>query len=101
MFSRADVLLCPTLRKRAARVDVLSEDDTDAAGRISLEHLRLTRPVNYLGLPSLSFPAGADRNGIPIGLQLIGPPHGDTLLLTVGCALREQNPSVKPGRLLT
>lgn len=75
IFGRVDIVLCPTLRKRAVRVDGLQEDDDNIAGTVSLEHLRLTRPINYLGLPALSVPIGHDQNGIPVGMQLIGRPN--------------------------
>ena len=32
----------------------------------------LTVPVNLAGLPAISIPCGFDKNGLPIGLQLIG-----------------------------
>ena len=41
--------------------------------------LRLARP----GLPSLSLPAGAGPQGLPLGLQLAAPPHRDRDLLQV------------------
>ena len=31
-----------------------------------------TRPVNYLGLPSLTVPSGFTKSGLPVGMQLIG-----------------------------
>jgi aspartyl-tRNA(Asn)/glutamyl-tRNA(Gln) amidotransferase subunit A len=87
-FSSVDVLVCPTLRKVAPRVDHLAEDDIPAAGAIGLEFLRMNRPFSLLGLPSLSVPSGADARGLPVGLQWIGRPHGDrTLLATVKHAL--------------
>ena len=33
---------------------------------------RFTRPINYLGLPSLSIPTGFTGKGLPVGMQLIG-----------------------------
>lgn len=83
VFGRVDMVLCPTLRKRAVRVDGLSEDDDNIAGAVSLEHLRLTRPINYLGLPALSVPIGRDQNGIPVGVQLIGRPNGEEELFAL------------------
>jgi Asp-tRNA(Asn)/Glu-tRNA(Gln) amidotransferase A subunit family amidase len=83
-LASADVLICPTLRKVAPRVDHLAENDIPAAGALSLEFLRMNRPFSLLGLPSLSVPSGVDKRGLPIGLQWIGRPHGDrTLLATV------------------
>jgi Asp-tRNA(Asn)/Glu-tRNA(Gln) amidotransferase A subunit family amidase len=83
-LSAADVLICPTLRKVAPRIDHLAEDDIPGAGALGLEFLRMNRPFSLLGLPSLSVPSGVDSRGLPVGLQWIGRPHGDrTLLATV------------------
>ena len=46
-----------------------------------------TVTVNLAGLPGLSVPAGTDRQGLPLGLQLIGKPWGEGELLNVGLAL--------------
>lgn len=80
-FARVDVILCPTLRCAASRVDHIEDDDVNEAGRISTEHLRLNRPFSYLGLPVISIPVGRDKNRISIGLQLVGRPYADNLLL--------------------
>jgi len=47
---------------------------------------RLTRPLNYLGLPAVVVPAGFDRSGIPIGMQLAGPPFAEARLLRIAAA---------------
>jgi aspartyl-tRNA(Asn)/glutamyl-tRNA(Gln) amidotransferase subunit A len=49
---------------------------------------RFTRPVNYLGLPSLAVPAGFTRNGLPVGMQLIGRPFDEATLLRIGAAFQ-------------
>ena len=40
-----------------------------------------TIPVNLAGLPGISVPCGFDGNGLPIGLQIIGKPLGETHML--------------------
>lgn len=45
---------------------------------------RFTRPINYLGLPSLALPCGFSNAGLPIGLQLIGRPFDEATLLRIG-----------------
>ena len=45
-----------------------------------------TIAVNLAGLPGLSVPCGFDRHGLPVGLQLIGPPFEEEVLLRAGYA---------------
>jgi aspartyl-tRNA(Asn)/glutamyl-tRNA(Gln) amidotransferase subunit A len=49
---------------------------------------RFTRPINYLGLPSLAIPTGFSASGLPIGMQLIGRSFDEATLLTVGAAFQ-------------
>ncbi|TDN92035.1 amidase family protein [Microbacterium sp. BK668] len=61
------------------------ERDFDLGGREAADaawrDLRLVVAVNFLGLPAVSVPSGADRDGLPVGVQLIGPLHADELAL--------------------
>jgi len=45
---------------------------------------RLTRWVNYLGVPALVLPCGFDSRGLPIGLQLVARPFAEGTLLAAG-----------------
>ncbi|MCP9630211.1 amidase [Rhodopseudomonas palustris] len=47
---------------------------------------RFTRPINYLGLPSLALPCGFAASGLPIGLQLFGRAFDEATLLRIGAA---------------
>ena len=49
---------------------------------------RFTRPINYLGLPSLSIPSGFTRKGLPVGLQLVGRSFDEAALLRIGAAFQ-------------
>ncbi len=49
---------------------------------------RFTRPINYLGLPSLSIPSGFTRSGLPVGMQVIGRPFNEAMLLRIGAAFQ-------------
>src|SRR5579872_7297600 len=49
---------------------------------------RFTRPINYLGLPSLSIPSGFTRAGLPVGLQLVGRSFSEAMLLRIGAAFQ-------------
>ena len=48
-----------------------------------------TIAVNLAGLPGLSVPCGFDHQGLPIGLQLIGRPFDEAVLLQAGYAYEQ------------
>lgn len=48
-----------------------------------------TGPFNALGWPALSVPAGATASGLPLGLQLVGKPWADALVLRAGRVVRD------------
>jgi len=47
---------------------------------------QLTVPANHAGVPGLSLQAGFDHDGLPIGVQLLGPDFSEAVLLRVGRA---------------
>jgi len=47
---------------------------------------QLTVPANHAGIPGLSLPAGFDRQGLPVGIQLLGPDFSEEILLRIGRA---------------
>jgi aspartyl-tRNA(Asn)/glutamyl-tRNA(Gln) amidotransferase subunit A len=69
----------------------IEETDTEQKGgpavlKMVAGFTGLTRPFNTLGLPALSVPCGFDKNGAPIGLQLVGRPFDESLLYRIGHA---------------
>ena len=46
-----------------------------------------TVTVNLAGLPGVAVPVGLDKQGLPLGLQLIGRPRGDMELLGIAAGL--------------
>ena len=83
-----DAVLAPVAPSAAptiAESDVGNSPDAEAM----IQRLtRFTRPVNYLGLPSLSIPAGFTGTGLPVGMQLIGRPFDEATLLRAGAAFQ-------------
>jgi aspartyl-tRNA(Asn)/glutamyl-tRNA(Gln) amidotransferase subunit A len=45
--------------------------------------LRLTMPFNLTGLPALSFPCGFSTDGLPLGLQIVGKPFEEAMILRI------------------
>jgi aspartyl-tRNA(Asn)/glutamyl-tRNA(Gln) amidotransferase subunit A len=83
-----DAVLAPVAPGAAptiAESDVGNSPDAEAM----IQRLtRFTRPINYLGLPSLSIPAGFTATGLPVGMQLIGRPFDEATLLRAGAAFQ-------------
>jgi amidase len=83
---RADeILVTPTLTRLPAPVGALRSEAgvTDDAVRFSA-FLRLW---NVTGQPALSIPVGTTTDGVPVAVQLVGPPGGERLLLSVAAQL--------------
>lgn len=76
MFSDVDLLITPTMPVLTPRIADLS-NDVSKLRPTEILLLRNTRPVNAWGVPAISIPCGADSRGLPIGLQIIGPPRGE------------------------
>ncbi|MEQ9451383.1 MAG: Asp-tRNA(Asn)/Glu-tRNA(Gln) amidotransferase subunit GatA [Pseudomonadales bacterium] len=76
-FSKVDVLLTPTTPGPAFKRGELSADPV-----AMYQQDKFTVPVSLAGLPALSMPCG-QRNGLPIGAQLIGPAFGEDLILSL------------------
>ena len=55
-----------------------------------VEWLRFSFLATTAGLPSLALPAGFTPGGMPVGIQLVGPPRGEARLLQVALAVEER-----------
>jgi aspartyl-tRNA(Asn)/glutamyl-tRNA(Gln) amidotransferase subunit A len=81
LFERFDVLVSPTC---ATTAFPLGEKAADPLAMYLTD--LLTIPSNMAGLPSLSMPCGLS-DGLPVGLQLIGPQFAENKLFRVAAAL--------------
>jgi aspartyl-tRNA(Asn)/glutamyl-tRNA(Gln) amidotransferase subunit A len=77
--------VCPVAAPTLAECDVGNGPGAEAV----IQRLtRFTRPINYLGLPSLSIPSGFTKSGLPVGMQLIGRSFDEATLLGIGAAFQ-------------
>jgi aspartyl-tRNA(Asn)/glutamyl-tRNA(Gln) amidotransferase subunit A len=86
VFSDVDILVMPTVPISSPRISDL-QADISKLRPAEILLLRNTRPVNVWGLPAISIPCGFTSQGLPIGLQIIGPPHGEGKVLRAAYAL--------------
>ena len=73
-----DILLCASAP--CAPVPI---DGPDRTTRLNA----LTKPFNALRWPALALPAGSDRYGLPLSLQVVGTPGNDDVVLRAAAAL--------------
>jgi aspartyl-tRNA(Asn)/glutamyl-tRNA(Gln) amidotransferase subunit A len=78
IFTPTAPILPPLIGQADVKWNLESED-------VRLATTRLVRAINVLGLPALSIPL--PTNPLPIGLQIIGAPFQDHLVLAAGAAL--------------
>jgi aspartyl-tRNA(Asn)/glutamyl-tRNA(Gln) amidotransferase subunit A len=77
--------VAPVAAPTIAESDVGNSPDAEAV----IQRLtRFTRPVNYLGLPSLAIPSGFTKSGLPVGMQLIGRSFDEAMLLRIGAVFQ-------------
>jgi Asp-tRNA(Asn)/Glu-tRNA(Gln) amidotransferase A subunit family amidase len=92
-FQGVDALVAPTTPILPPRVSALLEDPARLRPT-ELILLRNTRPINAWGVPAISVPCGFSPDGLPIGLQIIGPPQGEKTVLAIASLFeRHQNSS--------
>jgi aspartyl-tRNA(Asn)/glutamyl-tRNA(Gln) amidotransferase subunit A len=83
-----DAVLAPVAPVAAPTIAESDVGNGPGAESVIQRLTRFTRPINYLGLPSLAIPAGFTPNGLPIGMQLIGRSFDEATLLTIGAAFQ-------------
>jgi aspartyl-tRNA(Asn)/glutamyl-tRNA(Gln) amidotransferase subunit A len=83
-----DAVIAPVAPTAAPTIVESDVGNTPGAEAMIQRLTRFTRPVNYLGLPSLAIPCGFTRGGLPVGLQLIGRSFDEATLLRIGAAFQ-------------
>ncbi|WP_242117687.1 Asp-tRNA(Asn)/Glu-tRNA(Gln) amidotransferase subunit GatA [Sphingomonas lacusdianchii] len=84
-FEQCDVLLTPTAPSAAF---VLGEKSADPIAMYLNDVF--TVPSSLAGLPAMSVPGGVDKDGLPLGLQVIGKPLDEQGVLNAGLALEQR-----------
>ena len=83
-FTKVDAILTPSTPSSAFKIGEKTNDPVS----MYLNDI-FTVPVNLAGLPALSLPAGLDKQGYPLGLQLIGKALDEQKILNIGYAFEK------------
>lgn len=90
-FEKVNVIIAPTLPIVAPNIGEAFADLNGEQVDLINQIIRFTGPSNLTGLPALTVPCGL-KNGMPVGLQIIGPALQEGLVLNVGYAVEQTNP---------
>ena len=88
-FGAVDAILCPTSPEPAFQLGAKTDDPL----AMYLADV-FTVPASLAGLPAVSVPSGFSRDGLPIGMQLIGPCDSEPLLFALARVLEDASGAV-------
>ncbi|HEX2212726.1 MAG TPA: amidase, partial [Mycobacterium sp.] len=91
IFNIADVVLAPTTAQPPPKVHDFDHRGGLSTDRTMIKACPVTWPWNLLGWPSISVPAGFTSDGLPIGVQLMGPANSEPLLVSLAAELEALN----------
>jgi amidase len=92
-WSTADVVLTPTLALPPVPIGWQEEvEGTIEQFERNTVFTPFTAVANLTGLPAMSLPLHWNGDGLPVGVQAIGPPAGDALLLSLAAEIEAARP---------
>ena len=84
-YKKVDAILTPSTPSSAFKIGEKTNDPIS----MYLNDI-FTVPVNLAGLPGISIPAGVDKNGYPLGLQIIGKAFEEQTILNIAYSMEEK-----------
>ncbi len=84
-YKKVDAILTPSTPSSAFQIGEKTKDPVS----MYLNDI-FTVPVNLAGLPAISIPAGTDKKGYPLGLQIIGKAFDEQNILNIAYSLEQQ-----------
>jgi aspartyl-tRNA(Asn)/glutamyl-tRNA(Gln) amidotransferase subunit A len=97
VFTTVDLLITPTMAGPPSTTEPIEQSASLDPGRT-----RNTWPFDVSGLPAITVPCGFTSSGLPIGLQIVGAPFAESMVLTMAQAYEQatdwhtRRPTVNP-----
>jgi Asp-tRNA(Asn)/Glu-tRNA(Gln) amidotransferase A subunit family amidase len=91
-FEKYDLLLCPTVATVAFELGILWPSAIDGKPVDREAGSAFTFPFNMTGQPAATVPCGFTRDGLPIGLQIVGRRFDDVTVLRAAAAFEAARP---------
>jgi amidase len=86
-FSHFDVVMTPGLALPPPPVGFYAHDDPEKNFRQQVQVTPYSSFVNVCGLPAMALPVMLSDAGLPVGVQLVGQPGGESTLIALGAQL--------------
>lgn len=96
LLDDVDAVVTPTNACTAPVIQPDSKDGESDLTQIS-RAMRFVFPANMTGQPAITFPAGYDDDGLPVGFQVMGRAWEESLLLRLAVAAEDGCPRRRPG----
>jgi amidase len=87
-----DVLLTPALATTPPPADGHATGTWRSNMLTNMRYAPYAAPWNIAGLPAIVVPVGIRPDGLPVGVQFVGPPDSELLLLSIAGVLEVANP---------
>jgi amidase len=93
--SHLDIILTPTLADLPALIGSLRDDEDPVADFLAQKRFTpFTSPYNITGQPAVSLPLHWTKDGLPVGVQLVGQPMAEATVLRLAAQLERARPWV-------
>jgi amidase len=89
-FAPYDAVLTPSVAMTPRPIGWYDAEDGERNFEQQVQYTPYTSMVNVSGLPAITLPVSVTREGLPMGVQLIGRPGGEHVLLALGAQLERR-----------
>jgi len=95
IFDKYDFLITPTTAVKPFDIGRIAPREIAGRPATHLAWMPFTYPFNFTGQPAASVPAGLSKEGLPIGMQIVGRKFDDVGVLKLSKAFQEVSPWIK------
>ena len=92
VFENYDYLITPTVACKPFEIGKISPDEINGKFITPIGWMPFTYPFNFTGQPAASIPAGFSKEGLPVGMQIVGKRYDDAGVLRISKAFQDISP---------
>eukprot|EP00877_Chromochloris_zofingiensis_P006981 jgi/Chrzof1/2536/Cz11g19090.t1 len=89
-FNHHDLLCCPAACVAPFNADIRWPQECEGVSFTTyIDWLLMASAISLMNVPSISIPCGFTAEGLPVGIQLVGPPGGEAVVLAAAAAFEK------------